>query len=302
LIRYANAPVSWGAIGIENEQYLYTAGEVLDGIAAAGYTGSELGPHGFYPTVPTVLRRALDQRGLSLASAFFWTDLANRATLARSIEEVRRTAALISSAGARLLVLADRMTSARCAIAGRVAADGRDSWTSAEWTAVAETVGRIVAECSLFGLRVAFHHHTGTHVERPEELDRLLSLFAADELGVCLDTGHYLYGGGDPVSAARRYGQRVWHVHLKDVNADVLTAALVDKIEYNAAVRAGVFVPIGEGTVGFAGVFAALSDAAYNGWAVVEQDVMARPDGRLTSDPFANAAASRKAIDRFQEV
>lgn len=299
-IQVANAPVSWGALGVAGELYHYTGDQVLDEIARAGYAGTELGPIGFLGTDPGALRLALAQRGLTLTSAFFWVNLADDGSRPRMVDEVHRTASLLGAAGGRWLVLSDYFSPRRLAIAGRVAPDGRDSWTADQWRAVADTIHAVIEACRPHGIRVAFHNHAGTYVERPEELDRLLELGSPDELGVCLDTGHYAYAGGDPALAARRYGSRVWHVHLKDVSGAVVRQASAEQLGFMDAVGRGLFVPIGQGIVRFAEVIAALREIDYAGWVVVEQDVVADASGRLTPDPLASALASRAYLrERF---
>ncbi|MGH2461561.1 MAG: TIM barrel protein [Chloroflexota bacterium] len=299
-IEVANAPVSWGALGVAGEVYHYTGDQVLDEIARAGYAGTELGPIGFLGTNPAALRLALAQRGLTLTSAFFWADLADAGHRSRTLDDVRHTASLLGEVGGRWLVLSDYFSPRRLAIAGRVAPDGGDSWTADQWRAVADTVQAVIEICRPHGVRVAFHNHAGTSVERPEELDRLLELGHPDELGLCLDTGHYAYAGGDPAQAVRRYGARVWHVHLKDISGAIARQASAERIGFMDAVGRGLFVPIGQGVVRFAEVIAALRAIDYAGWVVVEQDVVADQTGQLTPDPLVSALASRAYLrERF---
>lgn len=295
-MKVANAPVSWGALGVVGEVYRYSGDQVLDEIAGAGYTGTELGPYGFLGTDPAVLRAALDARGLRLTSAFFWTNLEDPTRQSRTLAEVRRTAMLLGQVGAEWLVLSDYFTPERLAIGGRVSPDGSESWTAAEWRTVETTVQAIVETCRPYGIRVAFHNHAGTHVESPEELDRVLELGRPDELGLCLDTGHYAYAGGNPAQAVRRYGSRIWHVHLKDVDRSILARARAERIGFMDAVGLGVFVPIGQGIVQFPEFIAALKAIDYDRWVVVEQDVVADADGKMTPDPFASATASREYL------
>src|SRR6516225_10707697 len=140
-IRVASAPVSWGIM--ENVEFPadYPCARVLDEIARAGYSGTELGPYGFLPTEPAVLRREIEKRGLELCSAFVDTELGNPAALEAGLAHVARSARLISQAGARLLVLSDSITEARNASAGRRNEANQLSWSEAEWRA-AETAIR----------------------------------------------------------------------------------------------------------------------------------------------------------------
>ncbi|HEV2176273.1 MAG TPA: TIM barrel protein [Terriglobia bacterium] len=296
-IRVASAPVSWGIT--ENVEfpadYPYT--RVLDEIAAAGYSGTELGPYGFLPAEAPVLRQELEKRSLALCSAFVAMQLGNAAAHSAGFAHVRRSADLISAAGARLLVLSDEITPARSAVAGRRSEANALSWNDAEWRAAASAIGQVAEDCKAVGLRVAFHHHAGTHVETPEEIDRLLALVPAEELGLCLDTGHYVYGGGDAVAFLQKQVSRVWCVHLKDVYSDRATEARRQRMDFHTAVRHGIFAPLGKGNIDFSGVVAILQKGRFDGWVVVEADVLA--GGAGADAPLANAAAGRQYLRRL---
>jgi inosose dehydratase len=144
---------------------------------------------------------------------------------------------------------------------------------------------------------VAFHHHVGTHVETPEEVDRLLQELPASAMGLCLDTGHYAYGGGDPVELLRQHPGRVTWLHLKDVDVSRIEEARQRKLDFHAAVRHGVFAPLGQGSVDFARCLELLREQDYRGWGVVEQDVL--PGGTGADAPLPNATAARQFLRRF---
>jgi inosose dehydratase len=160
------------------------------------------------------------------------------------------------------------MWAEREAIAGRVNVDAvlRD----AQWALVASNVGAAADVAAEFGLRCVFHHHAGTYIETPAEIARLMDL---TDIGLCLDTGHYIYGGGDPVDAIGRFGRRVEYLHFKDVDPAKLEQARQSKLGFLDGVRAGVFAPLGSGSVRFPALLDALNGIDYDGWAVVEQDV-----------------------------
>jgi inosose dehydratase len=272
--------------------YPYT--RVLDEIAAAGFAGTELGPYGFLPAEPAQLRRELDARGLHLCSAFIAFHLAERAALPAALADVRRTAKLISAAGATMLVLSDEISPERSAVAGRRDAANRLSWSDSQWRAASDAIHAVVEAAQRLGLAVAFHHHVGTHVETPEEIDRLLSELPASALGLCLDTGHYAYGGGDPVDLLRQHPGRTNWLHLKDVNDQRLQEARQQELDFHAGVRYGVFAPLGQGSVNFAECLRLLREQSYRGWGVVEQDVL--PGGSGADAPLPNATAARQFL------
>ena len=140
------------------------------------------------------------------------------------------------------------------------------------------------------GLVTAFHPHAGTYVETPSEVDELLRQTDPSLVGLCLDTGHVFYGGGDPVALARRETARIRHVHLKDVYRDRYRRALAARLDFTAAVGEDVFAPVGSGAVDMAAFLRILSDARYEGWLIVEQDIRIQP-GSLRQ-PKLDAAKS----------
>jgi len=293
-IRVANAPISWGIMEHIELPADYPYGRVLDEIKAAGYTGTELGPYGFLPAEPATLRRELEARALTLCSAFVDIELGNAAAHADGLAFVARSARLISDAGARLLILSDKIMPDRNATAGRRNDANRLSWSDGQWQAAAAAINSVIALCKAVGLKVAFHHHAGSHVETPEEVDRLFSLFPPAELGLCLDTGHYVYCGGDAVAFLEKQVSRVWCVHLKDVYETKAAEARRARMNFHAAVRHGIFAPLGKGGINFPKVVSLLQEGRFDGWVVVEADVL--PGGVGADAPLPNAIAGREYL------
>jgi inosose dehydratase len=290
----ASAPVSWGIMESVEPPSEYPYSRVLNEIAKAGYAGTELGPYGFLPSDSAKLSEELNKRGLALCSAFVAIPLGTRAARSEGMSQVFLTASLISAVGCRLLVLSDAISADRCAAAGRRDEANRLSWTEAEWQDVYSVVSEVIGRCRDFGVRVAFHHHVGTNVETPEEVDRFLASFPGSDLGLCLDTGHCVYGGGEPAQLLERYADRIRCVHLKDIDAERLDGARRQRLDFYEAVRYGVFAPLGQGVIDFAKILALLRDSSFSGWIVVEQDVLA--GGAGTAKPFVNAVAGREFL------
>jgi inosose dehydratase len=293
-ISLASAPVSWGIMEDCELPKEYPYGRVLDEIAAAGFTGTELGPYGYLPSAPDDLRRELSKRGLQLCSAFIAIALGEPAALKAGLQQVRRTAELIAAAGATMLILSDEITPERSAVAGRREAANKLSWSRDQWKAAIDAVHAVAEAAAAFKLGVAFHHHVGCHVETPEEVEQLLASTPPSDLSLCLDTGHYAYGGGDPVELVRKHGARVRWLHFKDVDPDRLAQARAAKLDFHQGVRSGVFAPLGQGVVDWPRLLALLAQNGYHGWAVVEQDVL--PGGAGVQSPLANASAARKVL------
>ena len=292
-IRIGTAPVSWGIMEIETTWgRTQTFDSVLDEMVSAGYRGTELGPWSFFPTDPKRLMTELSRREMCLIGAFVPIQLADPERYSMGRESAIRTARLLAECGAPVLVLADAMYECRMAVAGRVVEQtvGLDDRT---WTSATKLLETIAADVKALGLQTVFHHHAGTHVETPSEIEHLLSTTDPSLLGLCLDTGHYLYGGGDPVEAAKRHASRIWHLHLKDVRGGILDRVRKEQIGFLDAVSQGVFCPLGDGAVDIVGVVRALGERGYKGWAVFEQDVDPTKPGVL---PKESAAASREYL------
>lgn len=291
-IKVGNAPVSWGVMEVAGwgEQVPY--GKVLDEIAEAGYVGTELGPYGYFPTEPDKLAAELSGRGLQLVASFVPVPLAHSERHEAGYREAMKVAQLLTQTGAPLIVLADEMSEARMAVSGRVNEE-RDGMSDEQWDSAAQILERIAESCNEQGLGAVFHHHAGTYVETPKEIERLCESTDPDMLGLCLDTGHYFFGGGDPVDAVSMYGDRIRHLHLKDVQLPVLETARRDGIGFLQAVRRGVFCELGAGGVDLTRVIQDLTAGGYSDWAIVEQDVDTRAaDVR----PFESAIRSRQYL------
>src|SRR5437588_3349174 len=132
----------------------------------------------------------------------------------------------------------------------------------------------------------------GTVVETGAEIDRLMAA-TGDSVALLLDTGHLACAGADPAGVARRHGQRIRHVHCKDVRPGVLDRALAEDASFLDAVLAGVFTVPGDGCIDFSGVLMALAAAEYGGWLVVEaeQDPTKAPPLDYARLGFANLSA-----------
>src|SRR5712671_481151 len=275
-IRVGNAPVSWGVIeNVEGERGGYA--RVLDEMHETGFAGTELGDWGFLPTDPAVLRQELAARNLQLLASWVSVYLHDADRHAASEADAVRTARLLAEVGGpdNLIVLGndpygDPM---RTQYAGRIRPE--QGMSDAQWKVFTEGANRVARAVKReTGLRTVFHHHIGTWVETPEETATFLSLTDPSVLGLCFDTGHYSFGGGNPVEGVRRHADRVWHVHFKDHDPKI--AARSRREGWNAVktIEQGVFCELGNGDVDFKAILGELGRRGYGGWIVVEQDVI----------------------------
>lgn len=277
MISIANAPCSWGVLEFEGLGEAAGFAQVLDEIAATGYAGTELGDWGFMPTDPVALRAELTRRGLALLGAFVPVRLADASTHEAGVETAVRTARLVAAAsdGRPVIVLADENGAdpQRTAKAGRI--ERGDSLSQPAWSTFATGAERVACEVrDATGLRTVFHPHCAGFVEAPWEVDELMARTDPALLGLCLDGGHLAYGGGDPLAVLERYAARVWHVHFKDCHPGVAAEARQHGWDYFTAVRRGIFCELGRGGVDFPCLTATLRRIGYDGWVVVEQDVL----------------------------
>ena len=277
MIKIANAPCSWGALEFDLEGEAPGYAQVLDEIAETGYAGTELGDWGFMPTDPQSLEQEIHGRNLLLLGAFVPVFLKDPSGHQAGIDVAVRTARLLAAVEGELpfIILADEngKSAERTRNAGRVTPEMGLSDT--EWQIFAEGATKVAeAVKKEAGLRTAFHHHCAGYVETPAEIERLMTLTDPRLLGLVFDCGHYRFGGGDPEEGLRKYGRRVWHFHFKDYDPAVGTQAAEGGWDYFQAVRHGVFCELGKGDVNFPALLKQLQELDFDGWGVVEQDVL----------------------------
>jgi inosose dehydratase len=296
-IQVANAPCSWGVLEFDLPGQALGYAQVLNEIKETGYAGTELGDWGFMPTDPTALRAELQKRGLQLLGAFVQVAFSNEKAHAEGEERAVQTARLMSDAvgSGPFIVLADD----NCADATRTQMAGRikpeQSLRPEQWQTFGKGVNRVAeAVRRQAGLRTVFHHHSAGFVETPWELEALLQATDPNLVGLCFDTGHYRFGGGDPVRALQQHRKRIWHVHFKDCDPRVHEHSRQAGWNYIECMRQGIFCELGKGNVDFAAVINELRTSSYSGWIVVEQDVLPG-----TGEPKEYARRNREFLKSF---
>ena len=276
--RIAGAPISWGVCEVPGWGWQYDPATVLREMAAVGLAATEFGPDGFLPDDPQdkarVLAEARPRGGRPVR--------AGRPARpgARPVPEVERALDSLVAAGASTVVLA--------AATGLEGYDERPVLDDAGWATLLANLDRLATAAEARGITATLHPHVGTMVESGEETDRVI---AGSAIGLCLDTGHLLIGGGDPVALARSHPERIAHVHLKDVREAVAQRVRIGELSYTEGVREGLYVPLGEGDVDIAAIVGALEDSGYAGWYVLEQDTIL-PEDPGAQGPFGDVETS----------
>jgi inosose dehydratase len=290
---FACAPDSWGVLDYPGPSWEQSYERMLDEVVEAGYTGTELGPYGFFPTDPKVLQPQLEKRELKLLGSFVPVKMTDPAAGAAVMERIRKVGNLLATLKAPFLVMADDQSPERNAYSGRVYDPGCPTLTAEQW----KHVGKIVADAEKvakeFGLDLVFHPHVATYVESPEECERFFDATSRTNVGLCLDTGHCVYGHGDSVKEAEKYKSKLRFVHIKDCNVTVLEEARKKKWTFEEAIEHKVFTIIGQGSIDFRAFFRTLLKNGYSGWSVVEQDVKF---GATEIPPKVSVAASLKYL------
>ncbi len=294
----ANAPVSYGAfeltVGIDPNVPDGTG--VLDEVRDAGYQGVDLGPVGYFG-LGSQLADRLAARQLGLAGGYLelpYSDLEAMTGAMPQLDALLDTFDAVRNrvpGPAPRPTLADASSDARRARPGQGVSDRSLGLDADGWRRFADGLRLAVDRCRERGYEPTFHHETGTYVEAPWEIERMLD---ASDIGLCLDTGHLLIGGGDPVAAIRAWGPRINQVHLKDARRSVMASIVASGAPTSEIWEREVFPPLGQGDLDADGVLAELRRIGYHGWLIVEQDSFPR-----TKQRFEQAAADQRANRDF---
>ncbi len=261
-------PIVWNNVDLPDMAPEVGHTEILDTLARIGFEGTQFG-RGFPEGAE--LAAQLSARGLRFAELYSALP-AGPDGLADDAAPVARTdLARLVAAGGEVLVVAVHGSPERDALSGRIG-PAAPRWPDAAFDGLADLLGELAAAAPE-GVKVAFHPHTATWIEAPDEVDALAALLPATGAGLCLDVGHYLVGGGDPVDAIRRHDRLITHVHAKDVDPLALARLRAGELSgFGDAVRARLFTELGNGALDVSGVVRALDDVGFDGWLMVEQD------------------------------
>ena len=276
-MKIGNAPCSWGVLEFDDTAAVPPYQDILKEMQEYGYEGSELGPWGYFPTDPAKLKEILKGCALDLVAAFVPVTFSEASAHKPGATEAVQIAKLLRDVNGEgaLIVLADNngKIPVRVQKAGRISTD--HSLTAAQWKTFGEGVDFVAAQVyAETGLRSVFHHHCAGYVETPHEIETLLDITNPDFVSLCFDTGHFRYGGGDPLAGISKFAERIRHIHFKDVDPNVMGNSIEHKWDYFTSVQKGIFCELGQGDVPFPDIIKHLHKIKRAQWIIVEQDIL----------------------------
>ncbi len=298
-IQIATAPCSYGVFEITVDRPgLPDGAELARVMAASGYVGTELGPPGYFGTGPAV-GQLLTSHGLELMGSFLPLRFSRADGFVEDLAAMNAALDTLEVAGGSslpMVLLADAFIEPdRMKFAGAIE-DHPETWLPDDrFELLITNLELAAARCRERGFPVSLHYHAGTYVETPREIDRVVEAVDTDALGLCFDTGHSAFGGGDPLEFLQKHGDLVNHVHFKDVDLTALKRVQESGGDLVAAWEQGVFCPLGTGDADVSKCLDELEKRGYDGWIVVEQDRVLSPDESF-DDAAADGVANRKFL------
>ena len=292
-ITIANAPVSYGAfeVTVGHDPHVPDGLSVLNQVAEAGYGGIDLGPVG-YLGHGEQLGELLAHRELGLAGAYLELPYADHDALEQLLPELDAMLDTFDAIRPYLTgppprpTLAGQGSETRRSRPGRSAADPSVGLDADAWQRFGQGLSQVVARCRDRGYEPTFHPETGTNVEAPWEIERVLGV---SDIGLCLETGHMMLGGGDPLAALQDWAARINHVHLKDAVRSVMRGIVEDGAPVTEIWSREAFCALGHGDLDVNAVLDGLHRIGFQGWLVVEQDIFPH-----TPERFARAAQDQR--------
>ncbi|MCT8565178.1 myo-inosose-2 dehydratase [Glaesserella parasuis] len=287
-IQLGIAPIGWTnddlpELGAEN-----TFEQCVSEMALAGYTGCEVGNK--YPRDVAVLKHKLDVRGIQICNAWFSTFFVD-GKREETIQEFIKHRDFLHAMGAKVIGCSEQSRS----IQGTTKAVFKEKpiFNDEDWQRLAEGYNELAKLAAEKGMKVSLHHHMGTGIQTPEEVDRYMSV-VNDDVYLLFDSGHLYYSEGCQkamLAVLEKYIHRIVHVHLKDVRDEVVAEVKAKDLSFLEGVKKGTFTVPGDGVIDFKPIFDILEKHDYKGWMVVE----AEQDPAL-ANPFEYALKGRKYI------
>lgn len=286
-VKLAIAPIAWTNddmpdLGSEN-----TFEQCVSEMALAGFTGTEVGNK--YPKDTAVLKKALELRGLNVASAWFSAFLTTKPFEETKTEFIKHRD-FLHAMGAKVIVVSEQGHSVQGQIDTPVF-DKKPVFTDEEWKNLADGLNKLGEIAKEKDMKIVYHHHMGTGVQTEEEVDKLMSMTDETLVYLLYDSGHLKFSGEDTISVLKKYINRIKHVHLKDTRPEVVEKVKNEKWSFLKAVREGAFTVPGDGCIDFEPIFKILDENNYEGWFVVEAE-----QDPAKANPLEYAIKARKYI------
>ncbi|NMM64172.1 myo-inosose-2 dehydratase [Clostridium sp. P21] len=286
-VKIGICPIGWTNDDMPDLGKENTFEQAVSEMALAGFKGTEVGNK--YPKDVKVLKKALDLRGLQIASAWFSSFLTTK-----PFEETKKAFIehrdFLHAMGAKVIVVSEQGHS----IQGQMDVpifEGKYNMNEDEWKKLADGLNKLGELAKEKDMKIVYHHHMGTVVQTTEEIDKLMDMTDDNLVYLLFDTGHLVYSGEDPVAIAKKYAKRIKHVHLKDIRSEKKDKVKKEKLSFLKGVREGAFTVPGDGCIDFQPIFKVLSENDYEGWMLVE----AEQDPAI-ANPFEYALRARKYI------
>lgn len=270
-IHFGVTPTLWSNDDFRDIDIGIPFGQIVSEMALAGYSGTSNGHK--YPSCAKDLKKELDLRGMRFSEPWVSTYFTLNDMCEKTLHEADRQLQFIEDMKSGDLVLAELGNSSHV-LPDVALVPNAAKFNNDQWQRLGDGLNEIGRRANCRGIKMCYHHHMGTGVMTSEEIDRLAEITDPDLVSICLDTGHLHFAGGDSLNFIKRHGQRIKHVHLKNIRQNIMDEALQKNMSFKEAILAGVFTVPGdpEGSIDFAPILQALADRAYQGWLVVEAE------------------------------
>ena len=284
-------PINWVGEDVREHGDHYTYDQVLSEMADLGFTGTEVSRK--FPKEKGVLKKVLAARGMTLITQWKTVLFSDPSYREQELQDYREHVLFLKEMGCKVV--------STCEGGGSLHWDPRRSAHATEvtplddrgWKSLAEGLNLAGEICHENGMKLVYHHHAGTVVERPEDIERLMSLTDPELVYLLFDTGHAYYGGNDPLTVLRTYFDRIPYVHLKDVRQDVLMQARKEGVDFLTRVKRGVFTVPGDGCIDFVPILKELLERGYDGWALIEAE-----QDPTVANPYEYAKKAKAYIEQ----
>ncbi|WP_029451258.1 myo-inosose-2 dehydratase [Clostridium algidicarnis] len=286
-VKLGIAPIAWTNDDMPDLGKENTFDQCLSEVALSGFKGTEVGNK--YPRDVKVLKRALELRGLEIASAWFSSFLTTKPYEETKAEFIKHRD-FLHDLGSSVIVVAEQGYSIQGELDTAVFG-GKHHFNEEEWELLGSGLNKLGKLAQDKGMKVVYHHHMGTGVQTTAEIDKLMSITDENLVYLLFDSGHLVYSGEDHIAILKKYINRIKHVHLKDIRPEIVKEVKDQKLSFLKGVRLGAFTVPGDGSIDFKPIFKILEENNYEGWLLVEAE-----QDPAKANPFEYAVKARKYI------